>query len=230
MELYLGPFYKYFDYFWKFKNKQTKELIYFDFETTGLNPYHDKIIEYCFILEEKCEYDLKNPDSFNDNYYITEMVDPKTKFEKKISNITGIYPEDLEDKQPISVHIDIIDNFICDKNNNNTESYLVAHNCDCFDKLFLINNFKKYNNDSYIKWKFIDTLHLSKKLVPNLKSYSLKYLCEYFNLQSGNHRALSDTISLRNLYHELMRIISIKLDLSVNYLLDNPQIVHKYIY
>ena len=24
-------------------------LFYYDFETTGLNPFHNKIIEYCFI-------------------------------------------------------------------------------------------------------------------------------------------------------------------------------------
>ena len=25
------------------------EIIYFDFETTGLNPYHEKIIDYAFL-------------------------------------------------------------------------------------------------------------------------------------------------------------------------------------
>ena len=58
-----------------------ESLIFFDFETTGLNPYHEAIIEYCFIngplqdntniadLEESanCISSLVNPN--NDNLY-----------------------------------------------------------------------------------------------------------------------------------------------------------------
>ena len=34
--------------------KYQEEIIYYDFETTGLNQYHDKIIEYAFIKNEEC--------------------------------------------------------------------------------------------------------------------------------------------------------------------------------
>ena len=34
------------------KNKVNDELIYFDFETTGLNPYHNRIIEKIITLME----------------------------------------------------------------------------------------------------------------------------------------------------------------------------------
>lgn len=231
MEFYLGPFYKYYTYFWENKNVNVKrELFYFDFETTGLNPYHSKIIEYSFILEENCDYDISQPEKFEDNYYITNLVDPQTKYEKKITDITGIYPDDLEDKLPIQEHINIINEFIMDDTYESTESYLVAHNCDAFDKLFLLNNFKNTENKKYKSWKYIDTLHLAKKLLPDQKSYSLKNLCNHFNIQPGNHRALSDTIALRNLYHHLMEILSQEVNLSVEYLLDNSHIVYDYIY
>ena len=29
------------------------EIVYFDFETTGLNPYHEKITDYTFLLEDQ---------------------------------------------------------------------------------------------------------------------------------------------------------------------------------
>jgi DNA polymerase III alpha subunit (gram-positive type) len=238
MEKYLGPLYTFISYFWDFntKNKsKNKDLWYFDFETTGLNPYHDKIIEYSFILEEGEDYDLtkknveKGENKLDEHYYINELVNPETKFERKISEITGILPEDVDNKKPINYHIDIIDEFINNKEDN-TDTYLVAHNCDAFDKLFLINNFKNNKNINYQDWKYIDTLHLAKKLLPNQRSFSLKSLSKYFNIQSGSHRALSDTVCLRNLYHKLMEILSNEITTSKQYLLDNPNIVYDYIY
>jgi len=54
MHSFLWPFTYFINYFFP-ENKNPEDLndlIYFDFETTGLNPYHDKIIEYAFIQEE----------------------------------------------------------------------------------------------------------------------------------------------------------------------------------
>lgn len=230
LKKYLGPFYKYYNMVWK-NQTQRFETIYYDFETTGLNPYHNKIIEYSFILEEKCSYDLSDPDSYEDNYYICSLVNPETKFEKKITDITGIRPEEVENEEPIDLHIDSIQQFIDEENEDGcTTSYLVAHNNDAFDKLFLAENFKKCFNEEYKKWKFIDTLPLAKKLLPNLKRFSLQILCEHFNLQTGGHRAFSDTISLRNVYHKLLELLAVKLESSKEYLLDNPNLVYNYIY
>ena len=68
-------------------NKDLNDIIYFDFETTGLNPYSDKIIEYSFILENDEDYDVKDEASFKDNTYISSLVNPRCKFEKKITII-----------------------------------------------------------------------------------------------------------------------------------------------
>ena len=230
LKKFIGPFYSYYNYYWN-KKRQTYETVYYDFETTGLNPFHNKIIEYCFILEEKCEYDVKNMENNENNYYINSLVNPETKFEKKISDITGIMPEEVEDKDTIEYHIDVIQQFIDDENEDGyTTTYLVAHNNDGFDKLFLSENFKLNFNREYKKWKFIDTIPLAKKLLPNIKSYSLKYLCSHFDLQAGNHRAFSDTVSLRNVYHKLLEILAGELKVSKDFLLDNPQIVYSFIY
>ena len=63
--------------------KTQDRLIFFDFETTGLNMFHDKIIEYCF------------QDAYNQDLSIQSMIDPERKFEFIITKITGIYPDDL---------------------------------------------------------------------------------------------------------------------------------------
>ena len=209
------------------------DLIYFDFETTGLNPYHDEIIEYAFIQEESETYDLEDNDSYKNNTYITDLVNPNKKFEKKISEITGIHPDHLENKNTIDKHISYIMNFINYDMKYKT-IYLVAHNCDNFDKLFLLEAIKKYNNSkTNLEYKhiyFIDSLNLCKKLLPDIKSYSLKNITKHFNINPGTHRAMSDTIALRELYHHLITQLSTELGYDTNYVLNTPSIVYDYLY
>ena len=62
---------------WVFQNApniKNSEIILFDLETTGLNPYHNKIIDYAFINFE------------NKEESINSLVNPQTKFEKKWEN------------------------------------------------------------------------------------------------------------------------------------------------
>ena len=87
------------------KDKDMNDIIYFDFETTGLNPYKDKIIEYSFILENDEDYDPNDEESFKDNTYISSLVNPRCKFEKKITEITGIHPDMLIKEVPIKKHM-----------------------------------------------------------------------------------------------------------------------------
>ena len=110
--------------------------------------------------------------------------------------------------------------------------YLVAHNNDGFDRIFLQNQLKKYDyNCQSFEWKYIDTLLLAKKLLPNISSYSLKALLIYFKLPPMNtHRALDDTKALRLLYHELCKILAKKINLSYEDIIKIPSSVYKYLY
>jgi DNA polymerase III epsilon subunit-like protein len=113
--------------------------------------------------------------------------------------------------------------------------YLVAHNCDSFDRLFLLKELKNYNetNTDHLNYKhirFIDSLNLCKKLLPDTKSYSLKNMTAKFKIKSGTHRALSDTIALRELYIKLMELLETELNIDKNVLLNTPSIVYDYIY
>lgn len=198
-----------------------RQLVFFDFETTGLNPYHEKIIEYAFLKGEG-----------NKEEYIDSLVNPIKKFDKKVTDITGIHPDMLEKKEVIDTHIDNISDFIFHKETNTAtnfnklnEIYLVAHNCYGFDKIFferMMHN-KMRNNVLYI-----DTLVLAKKLLPNRTSYSLSALAKTYNVPEGNHRALSDTTSLRDIYNILLMELAKKKKLTPEYFKMHPEHVYMY--
>ena len=211
------------------------ETIYFDFETTGLNQFHLKIIEYAFLIED---FESENKVNYNEksDVLITSLINPKIKFDKIITDITGIHPDTLDDKPTIDDQLAIIEEFI-NYNDSNSQKYvyLVAHNGDNFDKIILQNTCKMYNANNinkiqYNEWKFIDTLLLAKKLIPELKSYSQKNLAKHFKIKSSNHRALEDTIVLRQIYHKLIDMLSNEMTITKSFLVENPQIVYAYLY
>ena len=202
---------------WAFKSEKT---IYYDFETTGLNQYHDKIIEYAFMTEKQGN---KEKEVF------TNLVNPECKLDSKIVSITNITNEMLVDKNPIWQHVSKMIKFI---ESDYSYKYLIAHNNDNFDKLILFNTLKKYDYDcKNYNWFFIDTLLLAKKLLPEIKSYSLKNLCNHFNIKvSGAHRALEDTKMVRKLYHALCIKLAEKLNTNYEDLIKNPSKVYNFLY
>lgn len=220
---------------------QNMNVIYFDFETTGLNPYHDKIIDFCFLKEPKCspesnETFLQTSTSSNDYFHIDEnyfesLVNPKKKLVSKITEITGLTDDMLVNKPSIDHFLPTIETYI---NKDATSCYLIAHNCHGFDQLFLDRAFK--DNDSNIhlhSWKFIDTLLLAKRVNPKMFSYSLKTLCKYYKIEEGKHRALSDCIALRKVYIKLLEKLNrdyFKNTYKIDELIKNPNIVYDFLY
>lgn len=206
--------------------KKCERLIFFDFETTGLNMFHDKIIEYCF------------QDAYDQSKSIQSLIDPERKFEFIITKITGIYPDDLVGKPKIYEKINEIVDFINPSDRHDT--YLVAHNVDGFDSHILRSNIKEYAEEYVAShytpniwrgFKYIDTLILAKKLncIPSNK-YSLKAICEHYNITPGNHRADGDTDALIQAYKMLLEELSTTLMLDAEFLYENPYLVYEYIY
>lgn len=194
-------------------NPKKDRVIYFDFETTGLNPFQDKIIEYAFMD--------------NQENGLFSLINPKTKFDKKITDITGIHPNELEDKPEIKEKIIDIESFL---NNQNYNNYLIAHNCDGFDKWFFRNIIKNYSYLNYTEFKFIDTLILAKMLLPKKRSYSLSNLCKEYEIKFNAHRALDDTLALKKLYVELLYALSAKIKIPFIKLLSEPKFVYEFMY
>ena len=192
----------------------TCEIVYYDFETTGLNPFHDRIIEYAFLRE-------------NDDTSISSLVNPLKKFPKFITDLTGIYPEELENKLPISEKIHEITEYLMKKN---SRVFLVAHNNDSFDKWFFRTALKEHSDVGYNSFDYIDTLVLSKMLFPRFKSHSMKNLCKEFSIDLSAHRAMGDTQGLRRVYHKLLEELGRKTGTEWQWYLYNPNEVYNYIY
>ena len=108
---------------------------------------------------------------FPEDQIFTSLVNPKRKFEEKITNITGIHPYDLINKPSIEELHPILINFL----DNNMFNYLIAHNCHGFDEIILKKILKEANSSHLLEnICFIDTLLLARKLMPELTFHELR--------------------------------------------------------
>lgn len=172
-------------------------IIFYDFETTGLNYFHDEIIEYAFLTEN--------------GEVLTNLVRPVKQLDKKITAITGITQEKLnKEKFMVEQFQNIVAFFTENQELLKYDRYFfVAHNNDGFDKFFLKRLFS--NNqilcDIFNSAYFIDSLHMARLAMPNMRSHSQKTLAKCFNASDGNHRALGDAICLKNIYGHLIDLL-----------------------
>ena len=208
------------------------DVFFIDFETTGLNPYHDEIIEFA----------IKQKDTEN---FISNVVRPnKTKvIPPKITEITNITNDMVFSNLSINPMNACELIFIFLKENYSGEGfiYLIAHNGIPFDFVILKTLIKTYANNIdndvknidlfniYPKIRFIDSLDVSRKLVKNLNSYSQTNLCKTFNIvQENAHRAFGDVDDLNKVYNAIIKygINSLSLDIDLN----NIKVLYDYMY
>ena len=186
-----------------------KNVFFLDFETTGLNPYHDEIIEVA----------IKKKD---ENIIYKDLVKPnKTRIIPwKVKEITGITEKDVfSEKSIYSMNAcENIFNFLKGNYNGEGYIYLIAHNGILFDFVLLKTLMKTYAYNLnkkifdieifsiYPKIKFIDTLDVSRRMMVGLNSYSQKYLCNLFKLEQKNaHRAFGDVEDLNYIYNRVVK-------------------------
>ena len=208
------------------------DVFFIDFETTGLNPYHDEIIEFA----------IKQKDTEN---FISNVVRPnKTKvIPPRITEITNITNDMVFSNLSItSINAcELIFTFLKENYSGEGFIYLIAHNGIPFDFVILKTLIKTYANnidndvknidlfDIYPKIRFIDSLDVSRKLVKNLNSYSQTNLCKTFNIvQENAHRAFGDVDDLNKVYNAVIKygINSLSLDIDLN----NIKVLYDYMY
>ena len=158
-------------------------VIILDFETSGLNPYQDDIIEIGAKVMG------------TDNYYTT-LVKPRSDklINAKITEITGITNRLLrkEGKKWLEAYKDFY-NWLMEQFKDGEENMIVSHNGETFDFLFFrkmlmclqgenedISKIKEYNII------YIDTLLLSRRLLSNRSYYTQRSLCNTFNIIEEN--------------------------------------------
>ena len=173
---------------------------YFDLETSGLNQYHNEIIEIGIVA-----LDCKHHTSI--------LIKPSKPIEKKITDITGITNKMLDD-EGVSVDdaMKQFHEFISTHSKSKDNIWLIGHNVIGFDKPFYYstlerNQIKPYSKPIY----WLDTLPLSKILMPQMFSFKLISLCKYLRLKdTQTHRAIGDCSLVALLLPSLLKQLFIK--------------------
>lgn len=157
-----------------------------DLETTGLNPKRDKIIEIGAVKIRKGNV----ADRFQ------SFVNPWRKLGEEVRLLTGIDDGMLLDAPGIEEVLEPLIDFIGD-------DVLVGHRI-LFDYSFV----KKaaVNHSMVFEKEGIDTLKLARKLLPDLESRNLGFLCSYYGIEHRAHRAMGDAEASAKLYKKLAEL------------------------
>ena len=157
-------------------------FVAFDFETTGLHPATDRIIEVGAVK-------FRGPEILGT---FDALVDPGIPVSPDAIKVSGITEEMLASKPSIEQTLPEFLDFIAD-------SVLVAHNAP-FDVSFLRAALEKVGKGEVVN-VVIDTQVLAQKAYPRLKSYSLQNLVAQLGIAQGNaHRALDDAVMCKDLF------------------------------
>lgn len=159
-------------------------LIFFDFETTGLSPSKDKITQFMFLnssTQECC----------------ASYVNPEQNVPPECVKLNGITWDDLKAYPTFKNKCNTIMSFL----GTNKPVYLVAHNGDSFDKVFLFYEMKRNNMEIPSNWFFIDTLKLARHFLPQLPNHKMDTLREYYHFSKDHaHLATKDVLDLEKIY------------------------------
>ena len=167
--------------------------VVFDFETTGFNAGGgDSIIEIGAVKLHNGEI-IERYD---------ELINPGRKLPQKITDVTSITDEMLQDK---------------DNEENAVKRFIewfgdlpmVAHNAK-FDVSFLEMAYQKYNLGTFNN-PVIDTLELSRTLDNTFARHSLSALVKRYNVpwdESSHHRGDYDAEGTALVFHKMMRKLS----------------------
>ena len=168
-----------------------------DIETTGLSPSNEKITEIAIFIHDG----QKVVDEFS------TLINPEKKIPYRIIQITGINNQMVEDSPKFYEIAKKIVELTDDK-------MIVGHNVR-FDYGFMRNEFKSLGYD--FARKTLDTVKLSRKLIPGRKSYSLGRLCNDLEIENhARHRAAGDALATTKLFEMLLSIDSNLEDVNIN--------------
>ncbi len=167
--------------------RMKETAIVFDLETTGLSAQTCRITEIGAVRIR----DGQVLDSFN------TFVDPECPIPAEITELTGITDEMVagapSEREALTAFFDFVG-----KREDGGEVLLIAHNAD-FDTGFVRAAAKRC--DMPFENPYLDTVALSRFLLPDLKKHKLDSLAEHYSLGDFNHhRACDDAAMLAAIY------------------------------
>ena len=177
----------------KYHFNKPSNIIFFDFETTGLDINVLKVTEVAFnslFIDDPGYCDFIKIDE-NLSEFIVDLT-------KITDDMLQKYGKD--EKIVISNIYEYISN-IHNTIGVNNPLYFIAHNGNAYDFIIFKNLFSKYDLNIDKQWMFIDTLSLSRKLTGHKYDNSMAKLCEKYNLVNpAPHRAFGDVLTLMDIY------------------------------
>ncbi|MBO4890856.1 MAG: PolC-type DNA polymerase III, partial [Lachnospiraceae bacterium] len=166
-------------------------FVVFDLETTGLYPRECGIIEIGAVKIVAGEIKER----------FSTFVNPKEPIPYRIKNLTGITDEMVADAPFVNDALNQFREFCAD-------AVLVAHNAK-FDVGFL--KAKEEAAGIHREYSFLDTVAMSRVLVPEIAKFDLDRLCKFFKVSLENHhRAVDDAEATAHVFKKLLQRLADK--------------------
>ncbi len=197
------------------KTLELSKFTALDFETTGLDPKNDRVIEVAAIRFENGK--------ITDKY--VQLLNPEKNISSMITRLTGISNKMVKACPNEEMIIDDLLGFLED-------IPLVAHNIS-FDQKFLSSMCVRLGRDdpSFVKY---DTLQLARSVLFQQPVFNLGALSESFGFSSeGSHRAEKDTENTGLIFLEMLDILStypLELISKINAMLKGSKVPNQNLY
>jgi DNA polymerase III epsilon subunit family exonuclease len=180
----------------------SRTFVALDFETTGLSPDRDRVVEIGAIKFRMVE----NAGTWSiatEGEYET-LIHPGRSIPAEVSAIHGISDLDVSQAPYFKAAADGFFAFLVD-------TVIVAHNAP-FDMGFLLAEARRAGLPEPVNAAY-DTKNLAKTAVPGLPSYSLKNLARSFDIhQKGAHRGADDARVCMELFGKCINVLAARLD------------------
>jgi len=187
-------------------------LFVLDFETTGLNPYLNDVIEIAVKKIGGNDYyqTLVKPEELPPG--LVKYVPPF------ITKLTGINDQMIIEKSicpdnAITKTVEYIN-----ERSSRGPIYIISHNGTTFDFLILKRLMKQYKiSERFIRrLKYLDTLLFSKLFIKEGR-FRQQDLCKRYNIvNDSEHRAMGDILALEKLYLSLCNEYSSIIDRNIS--------------
>lgn len=151
-------------------------IVALDFETTGLSPLIDEVIEVAAVKITKDGFQV-----------LQELINPGRPIPTVSSKIHGIFDSEVKGKRPFMEVLPELLTFI-------DGLPLLAHNAQ-FDAGFILTAL----HHAHLKFpnsKIFCSLKISRKIFKNLENHRLQTIVKHFNIPvEKEHRAFEDTLA-----------------------------------
>lgn len=178
----------------KINKSQIYEIVYLDFETTGLDPEYDEVLQIAII----------DQDGTILFYKLFKPIDIKIWDDSMaIHNIT---PKDVENELPFEESVNDISEILLRTNK------IICYNCS-----FEINFLDKYNvkySSTSSREKFIDAMIIFSEIYGEWSEYFQSYkwqklstAAKFYNydFEGHEHNSLADVFALKHIYENISR-------------------------